>query len=722
VGLEPECAFAEEELLVPGVAQGVVAPRQKEQPPRGAGGVVDFPAVVHGDDRVGVAVDDEHVVDAPQLGGEVEIGTQEPGLAHEFGIDPRARGGGAQGGGADGRGIHHQGVDRLPGGDPQADRPPQAAAEEPEAASEAAAAPHRGQRGQEVPATGVQKVGRGERPLAFPAAAVVEAEVGDPHVGAGAGERLLLGGGAVAQQAVGADDEGRGRGCGQVKIASERETVDFEPHGDLHGRLPGKRKGCPRLARRAGVFYAIDPMSRKRHPVLEADITGLAYGGRGIFRLDGLAVFVAQAVPGDRVRLAITRRRKSYAEARLLEVLSPSPDRISPPCRYSGLCGGCTWQFLAYEKQLAYKRQHVAESLARLGGLEGVPVHPAISSPAVFAYRNKMEFTCADRRWLLPEELADPRIERSFALGLHVPGTFDRVLDTEACLLQPEPGNRILAAVRELLRASGRPPYGLRSHEGFWRFAVLRNAVSSGSWMVNLVTAAEDPPLLAAVAERLAGAFPEIVSIVNNVTARRAGIAVGEIEHPLRGEAVLRERLGGFVFEISANSFFQTNTRGAERLYETVRDFAGLEGGETVLDLYSGTGTIPVFLSGRCRRIVGIEIAPSAVADAVRNCRLNGVDNCRFLEGDILAGMAALEERPAVVIADPPRVGMAKEVVRELLRLAPRRIVYVSCNPATLARDLALLREGYEIREVQPVDLFPHTFHIEAVARLEKRS
>ncbi len=463
-------------------------------------------------------------------------------------------------------------------------------------------------------------------------------------------------------------------------------------------------------------------MPRKRHIVLEAEITGIAYGGRGIFRWDGLAVFVDGAVPGDRVRLAIVRRRKSFAEARLLEVLAPSPDRIPAPCRYSGVCGGCTWQFLAYGKQLEYKRRSVAESLAHIGGMQGVPVHPAIASPAVFAYRNKMEFTCSDRRWLLPDEIDDPDLDRRFALGLHVPGTFDKVLDTEACLLQPDAGNRILAEIRRLILASGRPPYGLKRHEGFWRFAVLRNAVSSGAWMVNLVTAAADPPLLSEIAEKLVATFPEIVSVVNNVTARRAGIAVGEIEHPLCGERSLRECIGRFVFEISANSFFQTNTRGAERLYETVRAFANLEGGETVVDLYSGTGTIPVFLAERCRRIVGIEIGASAVEDAIRNCRLNGIENCRFHEGDILEGLAALEENPAVVIADPPRAGMAKEVVRELLRLGPRRIVYVSCNPATLARDLALLQEGYETLEVQPVDLFPHTFHIEAVARLEKRS
>ena len=462
-------------------------------------------------------------------------------------------------------------------------------------------------------------------------------------------------------------------------------------------------------------------MRKRKHITVEADIAALAFGGKGIARVDGMAVFVPQAVPGDRARIEITRRKKNYAEARLLEILAASPDRVTPPCPYSGTCGGCAWQFLGYERQIEYKRQHVAESLEHIAGLRGVPVHPTIPSPLAWGYRNKMEFTCSDRRWLLARELDDPAADRSFALGLHVPGTFDKVLDTETCLLQPELGNRILAEVRAFIRGSGRPVYGLRSHEGFWRFVVLRSSAPHGRWMVNLVTAFEDGDVIRALAEHLSLRFPEIDSVVNNVTARKAGIAVGEFERPIAGTPFIRDRVGRFEFEISANSFFQTNTRAAERLYETVAAYAGLTGGEAVLDLYSGTGTIPIFISDRCREVVGIEIVASAVADARRNCELNGVGNCRFIQADIRDGLAGIELRPEVAIIDPPRVGMAEEVVAQVLRLAPARLVYVSCNPATLARDLGLLAAGYEVKEVQPCDMFPHTFHVEAVARLERK-
>ncbi len=451
-------------------------------------------------------------------------------------------------------------------------------------------------------------------------------------------------------------------------------------------------------------------------------MTGIAFGGKGIARLDGMAVFVDQAVPGDRGLICITRKKKNYAEARLVELLEASPDRVEAPCRYSGHCGGCSWQFLRYEKQLEYKRQHVVESLEHIAGVSGVAVHATLPSEPVFEYRNKMEFTCADRRWFLPSELGQPEIEGGFALGLHVPGTFHKVIDIEQCLLQPAAGNRILEEIRRFIRESGRPVYGLRRHEGFWRFAVLRNSVAVGSWMVNMVTAAEDADLLAALARRLRAQFPAVAAVVNNVTARKAGVAVGEVEHRVAGEGVIRDRIGPFEFEISANSFFQTNTRSAERLYRQVLDYAGLKGHESVVDLYSGTGTIPIYISRSCREVLGIEIVASAAADAERNCRLNGVSNCRFVRGDILEGLAAVKVRPEVMIIDPPRVGMAPEVARRVLDMRPERLVYVSCNPATLARDAALLGEHYEVVEIQPIDMFPHTFHVESVARLEKRA
>ncbi|MEE4609040.1 MAG: 23S rRNA (uracil(1939)-C(5))-methyltransferase RlmD [Desulfobacteraceae bacterium] len=463
-------------------------------------------------------------------------------------------------------------------------------------------------------------------------------------------------------------------------------------------------------------------MTVKKGQTVELDVVDVAFGGKGLARVDGMAVFVDGAVAGDRVSARIVRRKKQYAEARILELLQSSADRIAAPCPYSGVCGGCKWQHLLYPRQLDYKRRHVAESLAHVGGLTGIPVHPAVAADPIFGYRNKMEFSCTDRRWLMPEEMGHEDVATGFALGLHVPGTFDRVLDIDACLLMPSSGNAILGRIREEIRASGLPPYGLRSHRGFWRFVMLRHSLAEDRWLVNLVTAEEDRDTVQPLADRLMADFDAIAGVVNNVTDRPAAIAVGQFERTLAGAAVLKDRIGPWEFEISANSFFQTNSRGAARLYQIVERYAGLDGTQTVLDLYSGTGTIPIFLSPAARQVAGIEIVPAAVADARRNCEKNGVTNCRFVEGDIRSVLTGLEINPHVVIVDPPRAGMHADVVARLLALAPPRIVYVSCNPATLARDLALLAEAYRVAEVQPVDMFPHTFHIEAVARLERKN
>ena len=462
-------------------------------------------------------------------------------------------------------------------------------------------------------------------------------------------------------------------------------------------------------------------MTVKRGQTYEVDITDIAFGGRGLTRIDGMAVFVDQAVPGDRAVIRVFRRKKSFAEARAVDIVEPSPDRIEAPCPYSGHCGGCKWQFLDYGRQLKYKQRHVVDSLAHIGGIPDVTVHPTIASPLSFGYRNKMEFTCSTRRWLLPSELGDPGIERGISVGLHVPGTFDKVLDTRVCLLQPELGNRILEDVRQAIKSSSRPVYGLRSHQGFWRFVVLRHSLFQDSWLVNLVTAFEDADTLQPLADSLQRRYSNISGVVNNVTARRAGVAVGETELTLSGNARLVERIGPHEFSVSANSFFQTNTRGAERLYETVKRYAELSGNETIVDLYSGTGTIPIYLSAHAAEIVGIEIVGGAVADAETNCRRNGVSNCRFIQGDIRYSFQDLPVSPDVLVIDPPRAGMHKDIVPRIIAMGPPRIVYVSCNPATLARDLAMMHETYRVLEVQPVDMFPHTYHIEAVAKLERR-
>jgi len=459
----------------------------------------------------------------------------------------------------------------------------------------------------------------------------------------------------------------------------------------------------------------------KKGQIIDLNITDMAFGGKGLAKPDGFAVFVDRAVPEDMVRARVFRKKKNYAEARILEIVKASPYRVSAPCPYVGWCGGCKWQDVRYDAQLEYKQRHVADALHHIGLMDGVTVHPTIPSPDLFHYRNKMEFSCSDRRWLLPEEMDRPDIDRTFALGLHVPGTFSKVLDTRICFLQPELGNRILAVVRDHMKASGLPAYGLRFHSGFWRFLVLRHSRAYDQWMVNILTATENREAVTPLAEKLRAEFPGVVSVLNNITARKSGVAVGESEIGLFGSKTIKDRIDRFEFEISANSFFQTNTRGAAVLYETVQRFAELGGEETILDLYSGTGTIAIFLAESAASVIGMEMVETAVQDAEKNCHLNNITNCRFIKGDIRLALSGISDVPDVMIIDPPRAGMHKDVLKHVLTLAPERIVYVSCNPATLARDLGEMQEFYTIHEVQPVDMFPHTYHIEAVVRLSKK-
>jgi len=457
----------------------------------------------------------------------------------------------------------------------------------------------------------------------------------------------------------------------------------------------------------------------KRGLQTEVEISDVAFGGRGLVRLDGMAVFVDQTVPGDRAIIRIVRKKKNYAEARVIDLIQSSPDRIIAPCEYSGFCGGCKWQFLKYEQQLIYKRQHVLDSLEHIGRIKDTLVHDTIPSELIFGYRNKMEFSCSDRRWLLPHELGQADVDIGFALGLHVPGTFHKVIDTRECLLQPNLGNHLMDEVRTFIRSSDQPVYGLRSHIGYWRFLVLRHSVAHDRWMVNIVTAEDRRESVQPLADRLRDRYPKVVSIINNITSRKAGVAVGDVEYTLAGSDIISDKIEGFEFEISANSFFQTNTRGAALLFKIVEKYAGLSGSETVLDLYSGTGTIPILLSEQSKAVTGIEIVESAVDDAEKNCRKNGISNCKFIRGDIRKCLSQIEQRPDVLIIDPPRAGMHKDVVKQVLELGAGRLVYVSCNPATMARDLELMQETYHLEEVQPVDMFPHTYHVEAVGKLK---
>ena len=459
----------------------------------------------------------------------------------------------------------------------------------------------------------------------------------------------------------------------------------------------------------------------RKGDIIELTIEKMVYGGRGLAHHNNRAVFVDAAIPGERVMARASRVKKDFAEARLLEVLEPSQHRAIAPCRYNDYYGGCNWQFMQYEKQLEHKHAIVEELLHHIGKVADVAVHPALPAPHMLGYRNKMEFSFSDKRWLLPEEVDNKEGLEHFALGLHVPGTFDKIINIDGCLLQHERGNEILREVRKYARGSGLPAYGLRSHQGFWRYLVLRHSHYFDEWMVNIVTSEEREPELRNLASILRDRFGNIASLVQSINTRRGGTAIAERERVLLGRSSIRDKIGEFTFEISAQSFFQTNTAMAERLYEQVRDLASLTGKETIIDLYCGIGTISILLAPLASLVIGMDISESSIQDARKNCELNAIYNCEFLCGDVKVLLSRGAFHPNLLIADPPRAGIHKKVIEQILDLMPEKIIYVSCNPSTLARDLALLNERYLLGEVQPLDLFPNTHHIETVVLLEQR-
>jgi 23S rRNA (uracil1939-C5)-methyltransferase len=447
----------------------------------------------------------------------------------------------------------------------------------------------------------------------------------------------------------------------------------------------------------------------RRGETLELSVDDLAFGGEGVGRADGYVVFVRGGLPGDRLRVRLIEARGRFGRAVIEEVLTPSPDRVPAPCSYFGQCGGCRLQHLAYSAQLAFKSKQVRDCLERLGGLGEFELRPILPAPEPYGYRNKMEFTIA----------GEPA-----TVGLHAAERYDVVLDIERCLLQSETMNALLDEFRRQVRDRALSVWEPRSERGLLRFVMMRDGRNTGQAMVNVVAAAPDVETLTPVADALHARVPATASVVLNVTAKKASVAVGSEEHLLRGRDHIIESLGDVRFQVSANSFFQTNTRQAERLFALVESACELGGDETLLDLYSGTGAISLLLARRVRAVYGIELAAAAVADAIRNARANGIDNCTFLAGEVrhvLPELIAQGVRASVVVADPPRAGFHPKALSALAALAPARIVYVSCNPSTLARDVGdLVRQGYRLEWVQPVDMFPQTPHIEAVARLHR--
>ena len=477
----------------------------------------------------------------------------------------------------------------------------------------------------------------------------------------------------------------------------------------------------------------------KRGDTVSLTIDDLAFGGEGVGRADGYVVFVPGGVPGDRVRVRLEQARSRFGRGVIETVEEPSRHRTEAPCPYFGRCGGCRLQHVAYPAQLAFKAKQVADVLERLGGVTGVELRPIIGAPETYGYRNKMEFTIAphprrrgDREsGPLAPEGGEGRAKGNqtvrgdqVVVGLHEADRYDSVLDVQRCLLQSEGMNALLDEARRFFLERGLSAYEQEGGEGLLRFLMLREGRRTGEVMANVVTAAPAVSELAPLAERLHARLPGTSSVVMNVNPKKASVAVGVEEHLLGGRDHIRERIGGLAFQISANSFFQTNTVQAERLFDLVIESAALGGEETVIDLYSGTGAISLLLARGCRWVYGVEVAQAAVDDAALNAAANGIANCTFLAGEvrfILPSLIAKGVTAEVVVADPPRAGFHPKALHALAALGPARIVYVSCNPSTLARDVGeLVRSGYRLEWVQPVDMFPHTPHIEAVARLER--
>ncbi|MFA5801698.1 MAG: 23S rRNA (uracil(1939)-C(5))-methyltransferase RlmD [Thermoleophilia bacterium] len=442
---------------------------------------------------------------------------------------------------------------------------------------------------------------------------------------------------------------------------------------------------------------------------LELEVNNLAFGGKGVARQQGYVIFVEGAVPGDVVRAVITKSKASWAEARTLEILNPSRARIAPACRHFGVCGGCSWQTLTYEKQLQYKQSQVVECLEHIGGQSGFEIDAPIGADPLWRYRNKVEFSFAEN-------------ESGLVLGFHLPGQWRSVMDVEDCLLHSKITNGIRNHVRGFARASGAGVHDQDSGKGFWRHLVIREGKNTGEVMVNIVTGQGDFPDAERLASGLAADFPQIKSLVWSVNATRASVAGGFPYTVLAGRDHIFEELCGLRLQVSPSSFLQTNTLMAERLYRKALSYAEPRGDEHVLDLYSGIGSIALFFAQSCREVMGVEIVEDAVRLADINAYANRIGNATFLAGRVRSVLKDLrpEAAPDLIVLDPPRAGASKKEIQRILELEAPRLVYVSCNASTMAGNAAQLAEGgYRLLRIGAVDMFPHTPHIEVVARFE---
>ncbi|HZW65396.1 MAG TPA: 23S rRNA (uracil(1939)-C(5))-methyltransferase RlmD [Hanamia sp.] len=464
-------------------------------------------------------------------------------------------------------------------------------------------------------------------------------------------------------------------------------------------------------------------MKRKKILLQNVPVTGYAAEGKALAKVEGKVIFIEGAVPGDVVDVLLTRNKKDWAEGRVQQIQSLSPERVVPFCIHFGICGGCKWQMLPYKKQLEYKEQEVREVIRRIGKLPDVPVLPILGSEKDIHYRNKLEFTFSNKKYLSKNELETLGKDEwpGGALGYHVPKLYDKIIDITECWLMDDVNNIIRNSLREFAEKNKYSYYDIKEHKGFLRNVIIRYC-TTGELMVNLVFGNEDKKEIEKIANFLLAIVPAITTLVYTIN-QKWNDSLHDLE-PITffGKGFVTEKLGEFNFKISPKSFFQTNTKQAEVLYNIVKDFASLKGNETVYDLYCGTGSIGIFLSKKAKKIIGVDVIEEAIMDAKENAALNNISSASFYAGDVIEicnhEFFSHHGKADVVIVDPPRAGLHPKLIEKLLEIASGKIVYVSCNAATQARDLQLLSEQYIVEKIQPVDMFPHTHHIESVALL----
>lgn len=466
-------------------------------------------------------------------------------------------------------------------------------------------------------------------------------------------------------------------------------------------------------------------MKKKNKNIILEDIliTDYAAEGKALARHDGKVIFISGAVPGDTADILLTKNKKDWAEARVMKIKKPAADRLTPFCRHFGVCGGCKWQMLPYEKQLAYKQQEAEQNLKRIGKVDLPEFLPIIGSADTIHYRNKLEFTFSNKRFLTNDEIGSENVvAQQDALGFHVPRIFDKVIDIFECYLMDDVNNNIRNTVRDFAKERGFAFYDIKEHTGWLRNIIIRYC-NTGELMVNICLNHEDEVNRLLLLDHLLKQVPSITTLLYTINPKWNDSIYDLTPQVYSGKGYVTEKLEDFEFIISPKSFFQTNTKQAEKLYSIARDFAGLTGTETVYDLYCGTGSIGIFVSKLAKKIIGVEVIEDAIEDAKKNAAANNIDHAHFFAGDVIKicndEFFNKHGRPDVIITDPPRVGMHEKLVIKLLEIAAPKIVYVSCNTATQARDINLLSEKYSVEKIQPVDMFPHTHHIECVALLK---